>query len=64
MPLSKSSEVPEGKLEGDSQTLETDFSDFEIVLPLREIQSVSIFDPTIYDLFTNLRATTEQVRSK
>jgi hypothetical protein len=43
------------KLEGDPAVTGTDFSDFEIVIPFREIESVGIFDSTIYKVFSGFR---------
>jgi len=49
-------------LEDDSAVSGVDLSDFEIVIPFREIESVTIFDPTLYGLFSSLR-TPPQKRS-
>lgn len=39
------------KLEDDSAVSDTFFSDFELVIPFREIESVSIFDAEVYKIF-------------
>lgn len=51
------SAVLEKQLEGSADVSDTDFADFEIVLPFREIESVSIFDPDIFQLFSKLPRT-------
>ena len=42
-------------LANDSAVAGIDLSDFEIVIPFREIESMTIFDPTVYGLFSSLR---------
>lgn len=46
------SAVLEKKLESNGEASDSDFAEFEVVIPFREIESVSIFDPTIYSLFS------------
>ena len=47
-------------LKDDKAVADVDLSDFEIVIPLREIESMTIFDPTVYSLFSSLRPTQEE----
>jgi hypothetical protein len=49
-------------LEDDDAVSGVDLSDFEVVIPFREIESMTIFDPTVYGLFSSLR-TAPQKRS-
>lgn len=47
-------------LADDSTVAGVDLSDFEIVIPFREIESMTVFDPTVYNLFSNLREASKE----